>query len=117
MSRLLSILAAALLALTLGCQAKPKATATATADAGPAIIDALTNQAVVYECPQCGMDFDGPGQCSMDHIDLVKTGIEYICPADNKAVEHSGKCPRCAANATVQRTALAPQVPKALSGN
>ena len=115
MSRFLSILAAALLALTLGCQAKPKATATVAS--GPAIIGELTNQTVVYECPQCGMDFDGPGQCSMDHIDLVKTGIAYICPADNKAVEHSGKCPRCAANATVQRTALAPQVPKALSGN
>jgi len=115
MSRFLILLTAAMFALTLGCQAKPKATATAAS--GPAPLDELTNQTVVYECPQCGMDFDGPGQCSMDHIDLVKTGIEYICPADNKKVERSGKCPRCAANARVQRTALAPQIPKALTGN
>jgi len=114
MRRFLVPLIAAL--LLLGCQAKPKTTA-APASADPAPVSELTNQRVVYECPQCGMDFDGPGQCSMDHIDLVKTGIAYICPADNKAVEHSGKCPRCAANAVVQRTALAPQVPKALSGN
>ena len=114
MSRLLVVLVAVVLAL--GCQSKPKTTAAAGASA-PGIIDELTNQTVVYECPQCGMDYDGPGQCPMDHIDLVKTGIEYICPADNQPVERSGKCPRCAANATVKRTALAPQVPRALSGN
>jgi predicted RNA-binding Zn-ribbon protein involved in translation (DUF1610 family) len=114
MSRFLLVLAAVL--LTLGCQPKPKAAA-APAYTGPAPVDVLTNQTVVYECPQCGMDFDGPGQCTMDHIDLVKTGIAYICPADNKPVEHSGKCPRCAANATVRRTALAPDIPPALKGN
>jgi hypothetical protein len=113
MSRFI-ILAAVVLAL--GCQAKPKTTA-ATAATGPAPIEELTNQTVVYECPQCGMDFNGPGQCTMDHIDLVKTRIEYICPADNQPVEHSGKCPRCAANATVRRTALAPEIPPALKGN
>ena len=113
MSRLLTILVAAV--LTLGCQAKPKATASAAS--APALIDELTNQTVVYECPQCGMDYDGPGQCSMEHVDLVKTGIEYICPVDNQKVERSGQCPRCAANATVKRTALAPQVPKAPTGD
>ena len=114
MSRFLAVLLIS--ALALGCQSKPKATASVAAP-GPQPINELTNQTVVYECPQCGMDFDGPGQCPMDHIDLVKTGIAYICPADNKPVEHSGQCPRCAASATVQRTALAPSVPKALSGN
>lgn len=113
MNRMLVLLAAA--ALVVGCQSKPKVAATATA--APQTIDELTNQTVVYECPQCGMDFDGPGQCSMDHVDLVKTQIDYICPADNKPVERSGKCPRCAANVTIKRTALAPSVPKALSGN
>jgi len=114
MSRLLVVLVAVTLAL--GCQSKPKSSAAKTT-AAPGLVAELTNQTVVYECPQCGMDYDGPGQCSMDHIDLVKTGIEYICPADNQPVEHSGKCPRCAANATVKRTALAPQVPRALTGN
>jgi len=114
MSRLIAILVVA--ALTLGCQSKPKTAVSAAAPA-PQIINELTNQTVVYECPQCGMDFDGPGQCTMDHIDLVKTGIAYICPADNRPVEHSGQCPRCAANATVTRTALAPSVPKALTGD
>jgi hypothetical protein len=114
MSRFIVVLAALL--LVLGCQAKPKLAA-APGSPGPAPVDELTNQTVVYECPQCGMDFDGPGQCPMDHIDLVKTGIAYICPADNQPVKHSGKCPRCAANATVRRTALAPEIPPALKGN
>ncbi len=114
MRRFLVPLIAAL--LLLGCQAKPKTTA-ASASADPAPVSELTNQRVVYECPQCGMDYDGPGQCPMDHIDLVKTGIDYICPADNQPVEHSGKCPRCAANAQVKRTALAPEVPQAIKGN
>ena len=113
MSRILVVLVAVFLAL--GCQSKPRSTAAASPGPGP--IRELTNQTVVYECPQCGMDFDEPGQCTMDHIDLVKTGIEYICPADNQPVEHSGKCPRCVANATVKRTALVPEVPQAPKGN
>lgn len=114
MSRFLAVLVVA--ALAFGCQAKPKTTVSASGSA-PQLVNELTNQTVVYECPNCGMDFDGPGQCTMDHIDLVKTGIAYICPADNKPVEHSGSCPRCAAHATIVRTALAPQVPKALTGD
>ena len=116
MNRLIPILAIAVVALVAGCQSKPKSAAVATA-AAPHKIDELTNQTVVYECPQCGMDYDAPGQCPMDHIDLVKTAIAYICPADHQPVEHSGKCPRCQANATIQRTALQPPVPKALTGN
>jgi hypothetical protein len=114
MNRFLAVLVVA--TLTLGCQSKPKTTASASGPA-PQLVSVLTNQTVVYECPNCLMDFDGPGQCPMDHIDLVKTGIAYICPADNKPVEHSGRCPRCAANATVMRAALAPPVPKALTGD
>ena len=114
MNRTLAFLVTAM--LVLGCQAKPKSTAAVSA-AAPKLVDELTNQTLVYECPQCGMDYDGPGQCAMDHVDLVKTQVDYICPADNKPVEHSGKCPRCAANATVRRTALAPPIPKALTGN
>jgi hypothetical protein len=102
MSRLFVLLA--ILLLVPACQPSPKPAAVA---AGPTLIEELKSQTVVYECPQCGMDYDGPGVCSMDNTTLVKTGIEYICPADNRPVEHSGKCPRCAANATVKRTALA----------
>ena len=117
MSRFLVVLVAIL--LVPGCQAKPKTTAAApqaatTPEAGPVLINVVTNQTVVYTCPQCGMDFEGPGQCSMCHVDLVKTAIAYICPADGKPVEHSGKCPRCAANAEVRRTAM---IPPALGGN
>ena len=74
----------------------------------PQAINALTDQALVYECPKCGMDYDKAGKCTMDGADLVATQVAYICPADNQPVEHSGKCPRCAANATVQKTALGP---------
>lgn len=107
MRRLFVLLA--ILLLVPACQPKPKPAAVA----GPAPITELTSQTMVYECPECGMDYEGPGECPMDHTQLVKTGIEYICPADNRPVEHSGKCPRCAANATVKRTALAADTPPA----
>ena len=116
MSRYIPIITIAVVALVAGCQSKPRSATVATA-ATPHEIDELTNQTVVYECPQCGMDYDRPGQCPMDHVDLVKTAIAYICPADHQPVERAGKCPRCQANATIQRTALTPPVPKALSGN
>lgn len=120
MSRFLVVLVAIL--LVPGCQAKPKTTAApqaattpeAATAPDPVLINVVTNQAVVYSCPQCGMDFEKPGQCSMCHVDLVKTAIAYICPADNKPVEHSGQCPRCVANAEVRRTAM---IPPALGGN
>jgi len=118
MNRVLFALLAAL-ALA-GCQAAQKSaqnagdakTATPSGtDAAPAAapkeITALTNQTKVWECPKCGMDYDGPGTCNMDGSTLVETQVSYICPADNKPVEHSGKCPRCAANARVEKVAMA----------
>jgi hypothetical protein len=43
----------------------------------------------------------------MDGATLVEMNVSYICPADGKPVEHSGKCPRCAANARVEKAAVA----------
>ena len=77
----------------------------------PQAINSLTDQTLVYECPKCGMDFDKAGKCNMDGADLVATQVAYICPADNQPVEHSGKCPRCAADARIDKTALAPGAP------
>lgn len=80
----------------------------------------LTDQKMVYECPKCAMDFDGPGKCSMDGTELVETQVGYMCPADSKPVEKAGKCPRCAMNAKVIKTAVAanvPATPAAPSGN
>jgi uncharacterized C2H2 Zn-finger protein len=105
-----------------GCGARPQAGSAAGAGAAasgsaagtdavdaaaPRQIDALTDQTLVYECPRCGMDFDAAGRCSMDGAELVATRVHYICPADNKSVERAGKCPRCAANARVEKTAMA----------
>lgn len=73
----------------------------------PKEIVELTNQKQVFECPKCGMDFDAAGQCTMDGTTLVATRVDYSCPADGKAVEGAGKCPRCAMNAHVEKTALA----------
>jgi predicted nucleic-acid-binding Zn-ribbon protein len=112
---------AAIAAITFaGCQAAPRSaqnageskTSTtsgtqAVTAAAPREIDVLTNQTDVWECPKCGMDYDGPGTCKMDGSTLVENRVSYICPADNKPVEHSGKCPRCAANARVEKMALA----------
>ena len=110
---LILILAAALVS---GCQSQGKRAASAPAGS-PNLVAELTNQTEIYTCPQCGMDYDAPGQCSMCKVDLVRTKIDYICPADHKPVEHTGKCPRCAANAVVQRTALASEPAKARSGD
>ena len=90
-----------------GTQAEaPKGTDAVTAGA-PKEIQVLTDQTKVWECPKCGMDFDGPGVCTMDGTTLVETQVSYICPADNKPVEHAGKCPRCAVNARVEKVAVA----------
>ena len=101
--RLISILLL-IVATLVGCQARPTSGHAASA---PKTIAVLTNQTVVYSCPQCGMDYDGPGKCSMCDVDLVKTQVAYICPADDKPVERSGKCPRCGVNARVVKTAVA----------
>ena len=104
MNALLPLLAV----LLVGCQARPQATHVASA---PKVIESLTDQTLVYGCPECGMDYDGPGQCDMCKVDLVATQVAYICPADNRPVEHSGKCPRCDANARVAKTAVAAEAP------
>ncbi len=116
MNRLLALV---FLALALfGCSSKqsassqsPPAAKTAVTQAGdaakPQAIDALSRQTLVYECPKCGMDYDKAGKCGMDGAELVATRVAYICPADDKPVEHAGKCPRCAANARIEKTALA----------
>ena len=79
----------------------------AIAASAPKVIDALTDQTLVYECPKCGMDFDAAGKCSMDGTELVATKVDYTCPADGKAVEKAGQCPRCAMHARVEKTAMA----------
>jgi hypothetical protein len=111
-----------ILALALfGCGAQTKSADTATtstpateshgADAvtasQPNEIAELSDQKMIYECPKCGMDFDGPGKCTMDGTELVQTQVAYICPADNKEVDKAGKCPRCAMNARVVKTVVA----------
>jgi predicted RNA-binding Zn-ribbon protein involved in translation (DUF1610 family) len=73
----------------------------------PKVIEELTNQKQVFECPKCGMDFDAAGQCTMDGTELVAMRVEYSCPADGKPVDGAGRCPRCAMNARVEKTALA----------
>jgi hypothetical protein len=116
------LIAAALALALLGCQpvqrsvsddnhkAAPASGTDAVTAGAPQSIDVLTDQTMVWECPQCGMDYDRAGTCSMDGSTLVQTRISYICPADNKPVEHSGKCPRCAANARVEKSAMAAAV-------
>jgi predicted RNA-binding Zn-ribbon protein involved in translation (DUF1610 family) len=110
------ILCAALVAFAIaGCQSAPKTAENATPPSGtdaataaaPKEIMALTSETKVWECPKCGMDFDGPGVCTMDGATLVETQVSYICPADNKPVEHAGKCPRCAMNARIDKVAVA----------
>jgi rubrerythrin len=75
--------------------------------AAPQLIETLTNQKLVYECPKCGMDFDAAGTCSMGCAELVATKVDYICPQDGQAVEQAGTCPRCPMNARVEKTAMA----------
>jgi hypothetical protein len=107
MVRLLILLALASLLLA-GCSSHAgDATVASAPGKGPRPIPVLHTERLVYECPKCGMDYDGPGTCSMDSTALVKTAVAYACPTDGKPVEHSGRCPRCAAPALVQKTAVA----------
>ena len=85
----------------------------AVAAAAPREVQDLTDQKKIWECPKCGTMYDAPGQCSMDKSTLVETKVDYICPADNRPVDKSGKCPRCAANARVVKTAIAAAAPGA----
>ncbi len=122
-------LTALLLALA-GCSSSPRSAAQSTPAGSPATpgaqaqvaaaphpIGQLTNQTQVWECPKCGTDYDGPGQCAMDGAALVATKVSYICPADNQPVDHAGKCPRCNADARIERTAMAAQAPAKPNGN
>ena len=115
---LLATLVAAAIA---GCQSAPKSTENAATTpvtsgtdamtaAKPKEID-ITDQKQVWECPKCGMDYDAAGTCSMDGATLVEMNVSYICPADNKPVEHAGKCPRCAVNARIDKVAVAASSP------
>jgi hypothetical protein len=102
----------------MGCGAQPSSRTSrgktdAALAAAPSEIQDLTDQKKVWECPQCGMDYDGPGECNMDHSKLVETKVDYICPADNQPVDKAGKCPRCPANARVVKTAIAAAEPAA----
>jgi hypothetical protein len=101
-----------------GCGAQPSSHAPAAKTdavvaAAPNEIEELSDQKKVWECPKCGMDYDGPGECAMDHSKLVETKVDYICPADNRPVDKAGKCPRCAANARIVKTAVAAAEPAA----
>ena len=88
-------------------QAVPPAGPDAASAAAPQVIETLTDQKLVYECPKCGMDFDAAGSCSMDGAELVATEVAYVCPKDGQAVEHAGQCPRCPMNVRVEKTAMA----------
>ena len=92
---------------------QPESKTDAVAASAPNEITDLTDQRKIWECPQCGMMYDGPGQCSMDKSTLVETQVAYICPADEKPVDHAGHCPRCAVNARVVKTAIAAVEPVA----
>jgi len=94
-----------------GCGARGKPSSGTSATAASTEIQELTNQTLIYECPRCGMMFSAAGTCTMDGDSLVATRVDYICPADQKPVAHAGRCPRCATNARVEKTALAAEQP------
>ena len=112
----LPLILSALAIVLAGCGADAKRTArapqthpvpsqtTAVTAAAPNEI-ALTNQKVVWECPVCEMDYDGPGRCAMGCAELVKYDVAYTCPVDQQPVAGIGKCPRCEQNVKVIKTA------------
>jgi hypothetical protein len=100
-----------------GCQAASKSGTHAVAAAAPQAIQALYDQATIYVCPTCKMEYDRAGQCPMCKVALVETKVDYICPADDQPVQHAGKCPRCETNARVVKTAMAQKAPGAATRN
>lgn len=90
-----------------GAEAQAPVTGDAAVAAAPQLIQTLTDETTVYECPKCGMMFDAAGTCSMGCAELVATQVAYICPQDEQPVEQAGKCPRCPMNARVEKTAMA----------
>src|SRR2546425_1374451 len=71
-------------------------------------ISELTNQVIIYECPKCGMMFDGPGHCTMDGTELYPTKVTYVCPADHMPADHAGKCPRCDRQVQIMKAKMLP---------
>jgi len=107
------------LALAAGCGGEPAATSTptpvatnraaapGTEGAVPAEITTLTTEREVYDCPKCDMVFDRAGMCTMCHVDLVHSRVDYSCAVDQQPVEQAGRCPRCPQDAVVTITPLA----------
>ena len=110
-------IASVTLALLAGCSGTRSAGTAAVPAAAPHEIKELTNQTTIYTCPECQMEYDHAGQCSMCKVDLVETRVAYICPADGRPVEHSGKCPRCETNAKIVKTAMTQGTPAPANGN
>ncbi len=101
------------IAAAAGCGGNPSSTAgksdapnLAAAGDVPQLV-VISDQKRVYECPKCGMTFDRAGTCTMNCGELVEMSVDYICPADNGAVEKAGKCPRCPMDARIVKTQVA----------
>ena len=86
MSRFLAVLVVASLAL--GCQSKPKSTLAADAQA-PQPINELTNQTVVYECPQCETRYLGTQRCEDCNTWCRRLGPGGTCPHCDELVAHT----------------------------
>jgi len=78
----------------------------ATPAGGPNLVQ-LTDQKTVWTCGKCGMNFDGPGTCSMNCGELTQVNVAYVCPANGREVGKAGKCPDCDQDAKVVKTAIA----------
>lgn len=73
---------------------------------GPNLVQ-LTDQKTVWTCEKCGMNFDGPGTCSMKCGELTQVNVAYVCPANGREVGKAGKCSDCDQDAKVVKTAIA----------
>lgn len=90
------IAAAALVLAAVGCQAGGESASTgetAAADA-PNLIMEFTDQTTAWQCPNCKMVFDGPGECTMNDGTLMEMAVVYECPQDStETFEMAGTCP------------------------
>ena len=91
-----------------GTQTAQEAASTAdtTAAAGPNLIT-VSNQTEVWQCPACGMTFDGPGECSMKDGTLAKMNVHYVCPTGGEEMPGVGTCPTHNVEARVEKTVAA----------
>ncbi len=108
MMRFLAVLSV-LLILVAGCSSKSSTTSKGTAAGGSATTTSpklvtLTNQTQVWACPNCGMTYDGPGECEMKDGTLVLMNVRYVCPTGGEALPGVGKCPVHGAEARVEKT-------------